>query len=177
MAVDTNQEKLEQARRISNVGCIGVVIMLILLVLIGVVLVRADLTKKRNVAIEARGIIFENVVKAPGVMDRMLGYGCGTDAESAVEEFTEFIEGFDSETSITELEVAWNGMEDAWAKINRGCTEDLSDPAFTDMTTEMEGIRNRISVEKGNYLSGVDIYNSALKSFPASLVASGFEAL
>ena len=177
MALDPEQEKMEQAKRISNVGCFAIVLALIIVVLIGAAVIRADLSTKRGNALTVLSRIREQVDKAPGVLNRMLAYDCGSDAEKSVSSAEGVIEGLADDANINEVESAWQAVEDAWAEINRGCRSSLDDPAFVDLTTEMEGLRNRISVEKGNYTEVAEVYNSALKSFPANLVSGGFEKM
>lgn len=177
MALDSEQEKMEQAKRISNVGCFAIVLTLIIVVLIASAVIRADLSTKRGNALTVLSRIREQVDKAPGVLDRMLAYDCGSDAEDAVSSAEGVSEGLTDDANISEVESAWQAVEDAWAEINRGCRSSLDDPAFVDLTTEMEGLRNRISVEKGNYTDVAEVYNSALTSFPANLVSGGFEKM
>ena len=43
---------------------------------------------------------------------------------------------------------------------------------FLDLQSQLEGSENRISVERGRYNEVVQQYNTAVRVFPASLVAS-----
>lgn len=45
---------------------------------------------------------------------------------------------------------------------------------FRDLQAQLEGTENRISVERGNFNSAVQAYNTAIKSFPALLYAGFF---
>ncbi len=45
---------------------------------------------------------------------------------------------------------------------------------FTDLTVELEGTENRISVERNRFNDDVRSYNLLTKSFPSSVVASNF---
>jgi LemA protein len=45
---------------------------------------------------------------------------------------------------------------------------------FLTLQAQLEGTENRISVERGNFNSAVQSYNTAVKSFPANLVAGMF---
>jgi len=45
---------------------------------------------------------------------------------------------------------------------------------FLTLQAQLEGTENRISVERGNFNSAVQGYNTAVKSFPANLVAGMF---
>lgn len=48
---------------------------------------------------------------------------------------------------------------------------------FRDLQTQLEGTENRISVERGKFNEAVQGYNTSLRRFPASIIASicGFE--
>jgi len=46
--------------------------------------------------------------------------------------------------------------------------------AFRDLQAQLEGTENRISVERGNFNSAVQAYNTAIKSFPAVFYAGMF---
>ena len=45
---------------------------------------------------------------------------------------------------------------------------------FLTLQAQLEGTENRISVERGNFNSAVQAYNTAVKSFPANLFAGMF---
>ena len=45
---------------------------------------------------------------------------------------------------------------------------------FRDLQAQLEGTENRISVERGNFNSAVQNYNTAIKSFPAVFYAAMF---
>jgi len=177
MALDSEQEKMEQAKRISNVGCFAIALILIIVVLLASVIIRADLSTKRGNALTVLSRIREQVEKAPGVLDRMLAYDCGPDAEDLVGAAKSAIENLPDNAPLNDVEVAWSSVEDAWKAIERGCMSSRKDSAFLDLKTELEGLRNRISVEKGNYTDVAEVYNSALESFPANLVSGGFEKM
>ena len=176
MKIDPDSVKIEQAQRISSVGCIGVVIVLIILVLIGAVIIRADLSGKRGAALTARSRMLEQVNKAPGVLDRMMAYECAGNAQGYSEAEAK-IDLLDVNSPLSEIEESWDLIEDAWSAISGHCLEESNQSAFQDLTTEMEGLRNRISVENGNYHNASNIYNSALESMPANIAAYGFEKL
>ena len=48
---------------------------------------------------------------------------------------------------------------------------------FRDLQTQLEGTENRITVERGKFNEAVQKYNTSLRRFPASIIASicGFE--
>ena len=48
---------------------------------------------------------------------------------------------------------------------------------FRDLQTQLEGTENRITVERGKFNEAVQSYNTSLRRFPASIIASlcGFE--
>ncbi|MDB6170365.1 MAG: LemA family protein [Verrucomicrobia bacterium] len=46
--------------------------------------------------------------------------------------------------------------------------------AFRDLQAQLEGTENRISVERGRFNEAVQAYNTALKSFPAVILAGMF---
>jgi tetratricopeptide (TPR) repeat protein len=177
MARDNASEKYEQSSRIRSIGCFGIVLVIILLVLIGLVAVRSDISKKRADALTVLGRMREQVDKAPDILNRMLVYDCGSDAEFAVSEVESVLAGFPENPTLPELNEAWDKIENARTLIGRGCRGYVSDPAFVDLNTEMEGAKNRYSVEKGNYIQAAEIYNEALDSFPGYLLAAGFRKL
>jgi LemA protein len=45
---------------------------------------------------------------------------------------------------------------------------------FLTLQAQLEGTENRISVERGNFNTAVQSYNTAVKSFPANLIAGTF---
>jgi hypothetical protein len=169
--------RMMQSSRIASIGCFGLVLVLILLLLIGTVAIRADLGRKRANALAVLGRMHEQVDKAPGIFNRMLAYGCGADAEEAVTSATAAAENLARDASLGQLEAAWSEIEDAWSAIQHGCMRQLSEPSFIDLSTELEGARNRFSVEKGNFYRAAEVYDAALESSPASLVSWGFEKL
>lgn len=46
--------------------------------------------------------------------------------------------------------------------------------AFRDLQTQLEGTENRIAVERGRFNEAVQAYNTAIKRFPAALLAGMF---
>ena len=46
--------------------------------------------------------------------------------------------------------------------------------AFRDLQAQLEGTENRISVERGRFNEAVQAYNTAMKRFPATIVAGMF---
>jgi len=169
--------KMEQSRRITNIGCFGLILVVILLVLIGIVVARTDISGKRAEAMGVLDRMRDQAEKAPGIFNRMLPFGCGAEAERLVGEAGNAVESLGTELTLAELDEVWGKIEDAWSAINRGCRRSLSEPAFVDLTTEMEGVRNRYMVEKGNYNDAAEVYNSALDVFPGNLAGWGFEKL
>jgi LemA protein len=171
--------KYMQSSRITRIGCFGLVLVLVLLILIGAVGVRAEINKKRSVVIGAYNRMVEQAEKAPGVLNRMLSFNCGDDAEVSVSEAENSVARLSEldAPSISVLEETWDEIETAWVEVNRGCSMSLSEDAFRDLTIEMEGLRNRFSVEKGNFEEAAEIYNSALRTFPANIFAYGSSEL
>ena len=49
-----------------------------------------------------------------------------------------------------------------------------SNQAFSDLRVQLEGTENRIAVERMNYNTAVQAYNTEMRSFPISLVAKSF---
>ncbi|MDP9193774.1 MAG: LemA family protein [Acidobacteriota bacterium] len=47
-----------------------------------------------------------------------------------------------------------------------------SNQNFLELQSQLEGTENRISVERGRYNEVVQLYNTAIRKFPASMVAS-----
>jgi LemA protein len=46
--------------------------------------------------------------------------------------------------------------------------------AFRDLQAQLEGTENRITVERGNFNQAVQAYNTAIKRFPATILAGMF---
>jgi len=168
---------MSQSAAITRIGCVGLVLVLGLLLIIGAMAVRMDLARKRASALAARARVCEQVKKAPGVLQRMLAFDCGKRAEDAVGSLGQLVDSLGYDSTTEELNSAWNEIDRTWAGVNRGCASKRFEQAYTDLETEMEGLRNRFSVEKDNYIHLAEIYNSALRAFPGSAVASGFEEL
>lgn len=49
-----------------------------------------------------------------------------------------------------------------------------SNENFRDLTTNLEGTENRINIARQDYNEAVDVYNTSIRKFPASIVASIF---
>lgn len=177
MAVDNQSNKMRQSQTITTIGCVGAILVLILIVLIGSVSVRMSLSAKRAKAMQSLCLIQEQVSKAPGIFERMLAFGCDSGASSSVEQIRVQIGEMKEETSMAEVDAIWGEVENVWVEVNRGCSSFLNDQAFVDLTTELEGIRNRRSVEMGKYGKAVEEYNSMLSSFPANVLAWGVKPL
>jgi LemA protein len=47
-----------------------------------------------------------------------------------------------------------------------------ADSLFRDLTAQLEGTENRITVARGRYITAVQEYNTAVRTFPNSLVAA-----
>ena len=52
-----------------------------------------------------------------------------------------------------------------------------ADQRFADLQTQLEGTENRISVERGRFNESVQQFNTAVRVFPANILANifGFE--
>jgi len=174
MSMDEDSAKMEQSSRITRIGCFGAVLLLILLILIGLVSVRADIQTKRAAAVSILARMTEQVNKAPDILNRMLAWDCAIEAGESVDQLESFVTALPDEPTVEQLEIAWDAIENSRSLISRGCTSSMSELAFVDLTTELEGAKNRYAVEKGNFANAAEIYNLALDSFPGFLVASGF---
>jgi LemA protein len=49
-----------------------------------------------------------------------------------------------------------------------------ADQRFADLQTQLEGTENRISVERGRFNEAVQQYNTAIRVFPANIMAGIF---
>ena len=49
-----------------------------------------------------------------------------------------------------------------------------SNKAFSDLRVQLEGTENRIALERMNYNTAVQAYNTEMRSFSISLVAKSF---
>ncbi|MCX6647012.1 MAG: hypothetical protein NTY09_11770 [bacterium] len=179
MATTSAGTKLMQSSRISQVGCFGLVLVVVLLILIGAVAARHEINMKRAAAVAAYQRLAEQAEKAPGILNRMLAFDCGDEAASAVGAVGDSVAGLSTlnEPSISRLKETWGQIEDTWGIVSRGCAGSLSSPAFRDLTTEIEGIRNRYSVEMGNFEQAAQIYDLSLDSFPGNIVAKDFKKI
>lgn len=165
--------KMEQSSRIASIGCFGAVLVLILLVLIGAVAVRSDLTRKRSTAFGDLGRMQEQVEKAPGIMERMIAYECGKDMQETLGDLADRIDSMPTAQNMDELDSIWREVESVWAEISAECSGEGMD----ELEIEMEGIRNRYSVEKGKFREDADVYNAALRTFFATMFGWGYEPL
>jgi hypothetical protein len=177
MASDNQSNMMRQSQTITTIGCVGAILVVILIVLIGSVSVRMGLASRRAKAMQSLYLVQEQVSKAPGIFERMLAFGCDSGAASAVEQIRLQISEMKEEPDKAEMDAIWGEVENVWVEVNRGCSGFLNDPAFVDLTTELEGIRNRRSVEMGKYGKAVEEYNSMLSSFPANVLAWGVKPL
>jgi len=168
-----------QSSRITRVGCFGLALVAALLILIGAVAARHDINMKRATAVAAYQRLADQAEKAPGILNRMLAFDCGTEAESAVSAVGDSVANLSalSEPSISTLKETWGEIEDVWGDVNRGCVSSLQTSAYRDLSVEMEGIRNRYSVEMGNFEQAAQVYDLALDSFPGNIVAKDFKKI
>lgn len=151
--------------------------MFILLILVGAVAIRADLDMKKANAMKSLALITEQIKKSPSILARMESFDCGDRASESVEELKKAIDGLPDKPSVDELKALWNKAENTWVIVSAGCVAKMNQQALIDLSTEMEGVRNRISVEAGKYSKAVDIYNSSLSAFPSNLFAWGMRPL
>ncbi len=177
MAYTRESARMEQSRRITRLGCVGLILVLVLIFLISMVAVRNELSGKRGMALDKLTALKAQIQKAPGILNRMLAFGCGEEAEEAVRELDTMVSSLSEGATFEQLSRTWEDTEDVWAIVTAGCAEDLNDAAFIDLTTEMEGVRNRYAVEKGHYSEAVETYKAALRVFPGSWFGRDFEPL
>jgi hypothetical protein len=161
---------------ITRIGCIGFVLVVILLVLVGILATRASLVAKRAAAIEKLAMITEQIDKVPGVFDRTYALGCSNTSAAAIDEIKKNIGKIDKE-SLVALDMTWIKIEAVWGLMANECLREGNSQAFVDSRIEFEGIRNRRSIERGKYKSAAEIYNEALKQFPANLGITGLKPL
>jgi hypothetical protein len=176
MAMEEQNEKLRQSSMITRIGCIGFVLVVILLVLIGTLATRASLISKRAAALEKLAMIAEQIDKVPGVLDRMVSLGCSKNPDSIINGLKEKITSGDKE-SLDNLDKNWAMAEAAWNQLSSDCFAQGMGSAFSDLGIEFEGIRNRRSIERGNYKGAAEAYNAALTQFPANLGITGLKPL
>ena len=49
-----------------------------------------------------------------------------------------------------------------------------SDALFRDLTAQLEGTENRITVARNRYIAAVQTYNTTVRQFPSNLTAKAF---
>ena len=75
---------------------------------------------------------------------------------------------------LAEFEKAQGGLSSALSRllvVSENYPELKANANFRDLQAQLEGTENRISVERGNFNSVVQSYNTAVKSFPAVFYA------
>jgi hypothetical protein len=177
MTVNENDSRFQQSRKITIVGCIGIIVIATLLFVISGVIARNSVQEKYNAAIAKRAAMRTQLEKVPDIFNRMTGFGCGADVEAIVEDAIDQVNGLHDVAQIGELEHTWDICTDAWNEINRGCRESRNEPAFIDLQTEMEGVRNRYSTEKNNYLEAEEVYNNSLNGLMEKMFGIDFGRL
>lgn len=168
--------RMEQSRNLMKFGCFGVVIIGIIFVLIGGQAVRNDIQSKQNKALTDLGRMKEQIDKTPVIFKRMINLGCDDSLNKVVDGLKAEIETISSEMTYQKIETTWSKVNDVWLEIETGCAKLSSEPAFRDLVTEMEGVRNRYAVESGNFKKSSAEYESSLKTFFGQLFGAGFPA-
>ncbi|MFH1675925.1 MAG: hypothetical protein ABIC40_02785 [bacterium] len=170
-------ERLRQSKNIATVGCIGLVVVLILLYMIGIAIVGADLRRSQSEAIGALGRMRSQIEKAPGVLERMLEYGCGIASESEITELKNRVEKLGDKSTYSEFVKVQELVDSVRAHIEPYCGKFSNDAGFLDLKTELEGVNNRYFVELGKYRELATAYNLKLESFPGSLLRNKYKEL
>ena len=166
-----------QSRMITWVGIIGLIVLLVLIYVIGFAVVKTDLGKKRASAIDYLNRMKTHIESTPGILSRMLTFGCGPDAEATVESLEGVIYSLGENPTIDQLEAAWNTVDNAYTEVTAGCIGHLNEESFVSLATEFEGIRNRFRAEGQHYSQAAEEYNASLETFPATLFSTGFEPM
>src|SRR3989304_2856244 len=96
--------RMEQSRNITRIGCMGLALLFILLILIGGIAVRADVQKLKTKALGDLGKMRTQIDKVPGILGRMVEFGCGEDARLAEENVSGIIESLESDAGFDRLE-------------------------------------------------------------------------
>ncbi len=177
MEDSVNERRLMQSRMIIRVGIIGFIILLALIYTIGLATVKSGLSMRQANALDYLNRMKSHIEQTPVILERMLAFDCGTDAEAAVESLDGVIESLGENPTLDQLEAAWDSVDDAYTGITAGCVGHLGEEGFISLTTEYEGFRNRFSVEGQHYSEAAAEYNAALETFPATIFKTGFEPL
>lgn len=177
MAATSQDTRMQQSQTIARVGCFGAVIVLAILIAIGALIVRTDLGQKKAEAEKRLALINEQIIKAPGILDQMLVFKCGPDAEASVKATETLVDKLGPQPTISQLKAAWDRIQLAWDDVKGGCIDSVNQQAFIDLSSEMEGVRNRKAVEIGNYVKAADEYNQALGGVASKLFASDMKPL
>lgn len=108
-------------------------------------------------------------------------YESVTRARAGLDDATRTVEGIDaaqatsSEQSLAQFDAAQQQLGRALNIYMNAVHEaypDLKNEQFTDLQVQLEGTENRIATERQRYVDGIEQYNVAVRSFPASIVAS-----
>lgn len=78
---------------------------------------------------------------------------------------------------LAEFEKAQGGLSSALSRllvVSERYPDLKASANFRDLQAQLEGTENRISVERGNFNTAVQAYNTAIKSFPAVFYAGVF---
>jgi hypothetical protein len=153
------------------------IVLIVLIYFIGLAGVKAELGKKQARALEVLSRMQTHLERTPGILDRMVALGCGDDAGAAVASFESSMNSLPEKASFRDLENAWAEFERTWTEVSAGCAGRMNDASFIELKTELEGIRNRYDVEKGNFSRAAEEYNTALSQFPATIYYTGFDPL
>jgi len=174
MARTSNETKMAQSRSISGIGCFGIFIALVILLLIGTTAVRAGINNKLSDAAESLALLKGQLDKTPQVLnDLMMSVDCGERAEGAVRDAVEAVDLLPDDYTFAELENAWDLVSAAWSTLDTSCEGELD----SYLQTDMRGIRDRFTFESGKYLEKRELYNSAINEFPGRVVSWGFNEL
>ena len=170
-------ERMRQSKNIATVGCIGLIVVLIVLYMIGLAIVGADLRKSQSEAVGALGRMRAQLEKAPGVLERMLEYRCGEASKSEITELKNEIEKLGDKSTYADFIRAHERVEAVRDHIEPPCYKFSNDAGFLDLKVEMEGVSNRYFVELGKYRELAAAYNLKLESFPGSLLKREYKEL
>ncbi|WP_297281189.1 LemA family protein [uncultured Anaerococcus sp.] len=158
-------------------GAVGIILIIVAAILILTVPTYNRLAGSRENVNEAYAQV-QNVVQRradliPNLVNTVKGY---SDYEGeTLTKVTEARAGINNASSPQELANANEELSQAVRDINI-VAEDYPDlkanTQYTQLMDELAGSENRISVERGNYNQAVKEYNTDLKRFPTSIIAS-----
>ena len=117
-----------------------------------------------------------NVVKGAAAQERQV-LDDVVQARSRVGSIQATPELINDEEAFKKFQAAQAGLTSALSRllaVAENYPELKSIEAFRDLQAQLEGVENRIAVERKRYIESVQVYNTTVRSFPSNLTAKLF---